>query len=59
MISKEKSKLSSKQRGLSQNARRIIYSKININSEQKKNEVIIELLNLLFLSSLFFSPIFK
>ena len=46
MISKEKSKLPSKQRGLSQNARRIIYSKININSEPKKNEVIIELLNL-------------
>ena len=46
MISKEKSKLPSKQRGLSQIARRIIYSKININSEPKKNEVIIELLNL-------------
>ena len=41
MISKEKSKLPSKQRGLSQIARRIIYSKININSEPKKNEVII------------------
>ena len=36
MISKEKSKLLSKQRGLSQNARWIIYSKININSEPKK-----------------------
>jgi hypothetical protein len=36
MISKEKSKLPSKQRGLSQNTRRIIYSKINISSESKK-----------------------
>ena len=36
MISKEKSKLLSKQRGLSKNSRRIVYSKININSESKK-----------------------
>ena len=36
MISKEKSKLLSKQRGLSQNTRRIIYSKRNLNSEPKK-----------------------
>ena len=46
MISKEKSKLLSKQRGLSQNARWIIYSKININSEPKKNEIIVKSLNL-------------